>query len=320
MDLLSVSTYASKAYSSLDVARGADGGTPLMYRRRMARCMHARVARGWRCGKPSASRGHDSSPLLFQMESRRVRRSIARQQGQHQRGTERWHYSAHDLSAAREPCRGGSAHRRQGGSRRPSLKEHLAALDYACREGHASIVSALLRAKAPKEERVDDELQGTRPVHWAANAGHAAVLDALLDAGASADVLRDDSSSALHYACMAGHVECVRSLLLHGANANLRRQADGAPPLHLAAQQGNSAVVQALLDAGADVDAYVTNRVSGAQAKLGSTQTALRARRSRRLATQGVFRRHRAAAAAGRGGCQCTRRAFSKRSPDRARG
>lgn len=51
-----------------------------------------------------------------------------------------------------------------------------------------------------------------------------------------------------------GHVEAVRALLLHDADAAARDQ-DGSTPLHVAAENQQSAVVQELLGHGVDPDA-----------------------------------------------------------------
>ena len=76
-------------------------------------------------------------------------------------------------------------------------REHLSALDYACREGHESTTRILLDAKAPSDIG-PAELGGTAPLHWAATggpnglaeAGHVGCLQALLEAGVHPDLLR----------------------------------------------------------------------------------------------------------------------------------
>ncbi len=108
----------------------------------------------------------------------------------------------------------------------------------------------------------------------ACSAGHAAMAEALIvDAGIG--VLHADGTgkTALHCAVIANSPDIVRLLLKHGANveacatemeaAELRsvfgpeQELEGQPvtPLMIAAASGNSEIVQALVDAGADLEA-----------------------------------------------------------------
>ena len=136
----------------------------------------------------------------------------------------------------------------------------LAALDYACREGHAETVALLLKHKAPRDQG-QAKGGGTCPIHWATEAGHAACLSALLEAGASPNTPREDGSTALFYAAIRGRSECMRLLLDAGADAGTRRT-NGVTALHLAAQQGYDECVSLLINAGAPVNAAVGNKAT----------------------------------------------------------
>ena len=59
-----------------------------------------------------------------------------------------------------------------------------------------------------------------------------------------------DGTTALHWACAADDVETVRLLLRAGADAKAANRY-GVTPLALAATNGNPAIVEALLEAGA---------------------------------------------------------------------
>ncbi|KAF8055395.1 XBAT31 [Scenedesmus sp. PABB004] len=123
--------------------------------------------------------------------------------------------------------------------------------------------------------------RGTTPLMLAARGGHADCVALLLAEGADPLLLdKPTRRSCLHYAALAGHANCVnallnefatvpvpgqegREVLLH--SALLRdgvggtskfvdlRSSSGFSPLHYAAFWGHSAVVRALLTAGASV-------------------------------------------------------------------
>jgi ankyrin repeat protein len=61
------------------------------------------------------------------------------------------------------------------------------------------------------------------------------------------------SGSALHVAIFSRHDDLVGPLIAAGADVRFARKSDGNTPLHCAADDGQSIVVQQLLAAGADV-------------------------------------------------------------------
>ena len=67
---------------------------------------------------------------------------------------------------------------------------------------------------------------------------------------------RDDSGyMALHHAAMDGYPDVVRALLEGGANVNAWKGQRDWAAIHAAAQQGHYDVVKLLIDRGADIDA-----------------------------------------------------------------
>ena len=59
----------------------------------------------------------------------------------------------------------------------------------------------------------------------------------------------------MHYAALDGDADRVIELIAHGADVNLVDQAGGHTALHFAAQGQHAETAQALLSAGAEVDA-----------------------------------------------------------------
>lgn len=168
---------------------------------------------------------------------------------------------------------------------RAGMQQQLTCLDAAARNGHFETVRFLVEHSKGIPDVPDDFLQTA--FVWAAWGGHQAILQHLLDHGASITSAEDNSWDALGEASEHGHAAIVKLLLEHGASANsstrnhgraLSRAAEKGHaqvvrlllehnatvesagerhshrnPLRLAAQHGHGAVLEALLDAGADV-------------------------------------------------------------------
>ena len=126
-------------------------------------------------------------------------------------------------------------------------------MTYCAWRGCAEAVKACLAAGAEVDAPGGD-IDGweTALVH-AGREGHEAVVEALLEAGASAEVGEDDEDETLPAVC-DGHPTpgIVRRLVEAGADVNARCY--GHPALNNAAKFGNMAVMEALVELGADVD------------------------------------------------------------------
>src|SRR5438067_9132391 len=93
----------------------------------------------------------------------------------------------------------------------------------------------------------------------AAMAGNRDAVRALLKDGADVNTALGDGMTALHYAASRHDVELARMLLYAGANVKATTRIGAYTPLLLAAKNGSAAVVEPLLNAGADVDAATSN-------------------------------------------------------------
>jgi hypothetical protein len=133
----------------------------------------------------------------------------------------------------------------------------------ALRRGHgthrnSTLEELKLRARAMRASVVDvnaaDVSTGMSALSWAARRGHADIVTLLLsDYGASVEQ-RDTTSlrrAPLHHAAQAGCVSIVRALIDHDAPID-GTDSRGNTALILAAQEGHTHAVLALLEAGAD--------------------------------------------------------------------
>lgn len=112
------------------------------------------------------------------------------------------------------------------------------------------IVQALL------EHGADPSLvngDGAHSLHYCVSRNLSQRLQILLEAGAPVNLVEKNSAeSALYVACDEGRLECAKLLLNYGAEPNLGRK--GTTPLMAASRHGSLALVELLLDRGADVE------------------------------------------------------------------
>jgi len=125
------------------------------------------------------------------------------------------------------------------------------ALGFASEKGHIDIVKILLDNGAEIETRYND---GSTPLWFAAANRQTDVVRALVSAGADVNTQRDDGVSALGFASQEGYIDIVNILL---TRENLSHT-----PLMVAAGNGQTDVVRALVSARADVNAQRNDGIS----------------------------------------------------------
>ena len=106
-------------------------------------------------------------------------------------------------------------------------------------------VSALLLVAATPNES---------PVADAAERGEVEEIRSLLRQGADPSAAQPDGMTALHWSALNNQIEIAGTLIFAGATLEPTTRVGGYTPLHLASRSGNSEVVAALLEAGANPD------------------------------------------------------------------
>jgi ankyrin repeat protein len=112
----------------------------------------------------------------------------------------------------------------------------------------------------------------------AAKARDAVAVKALLKNGADVNAAQGDGMTALHWAATNGDAALTQMLLSAGANIRATTRLGGITALHMASQAGHAAVVAALVAAGADTNGATTTGATPLMlaARSGSAETVTR--------------------------------------------
>jgi uncharacterized protein len=129
------------------------------------------------------------------------------------------------------------------------------ALHWAAYLNDAETSALLIRAGANVNAKNN---YGITPLALAAEQGNAVIIDQMLKAGADPnDPIHfvNAAETPLHHVARAGSVDSVNALILAGAKINARETWNGQSAIMWAAAEGHAQVVQALIDGGADIHA-----------------------------------------------------------------
>ena len=156
-------------------------------------------------------------------------------------------------------------------------------LQYALSEGPedvAAAIAALLDGGA--DPNVRDSITGRTPLHriaWAARTSSTqrlrrvmSILTALLDAGADPNARDDFGQTALYRAVLQSAAAATITLLEAGADPNARGNEGWLPLLTWVVSGTDPAILTALLDAGADIEARDSAGGTALHAAAGSTE------------------------------------------------
>ncbi|KAK3245169.1 hypothetical protein CYMTET_45246 [Cymbomonas tetramitiformis] len=153
----------------------------------------------------------------------------------------------------------------------PSAPELLTPAHIAAKSGHLEVALTLVAAGASLEQTNSD---GHTVLALALASGHDALSAALLEAGAEVDAVLTSHPSIIHVAAAKGLLATAKKLLAMcppPSTVDLGAEdAEGCTPLMVAISRGHDGVADALLEAGADVNAGTGQRPIHATAVRGS--------------------------------------------------
>jgi uncharacterized protein len=93
----------------------------------------------------------------------------------------------------------------------------------------------------------------------AAARGDKAAVHSLLQQGVDIDGAQGDGSTALHWAAFNDDLDLVKALIAAGANVKVTTREGAITPLFMACQNGNAAMIEVLLKAGAGANSVKAN-------------------------------------------------------------
>lgn len=133
----------------------------------------------------------------------------------------------------------------------PAISSDLGAtaLHHAAGVGNIELIKLLLS----KGAAIDSQSDSGTPLIWAAGHVQENAVEVLLENHANPNCETDEGITPLLSAVAAGALACLEQLIQAGANVNIF--AGGTTPLHIAADNGSTDLVNCLLKAGADPNA-----------------------------------------------------------------
>ena len=108
------------------------------------------------------------------------------------------------------------------------------------------------------------------PVADAAERGNIEMVRALLKDGADVNAAQSAGMTALHWAALHDNAGMAAMLVYAGGNLEATTRLGGNTPLHLASRQGNTEVIETLLEAGSDVNAFTATGVTALHLAAGA--------------------------------------------------
>ena len=128
------------------------------------------------------------------------------------------------------------------------------AVQTAAKAGDIATLTRLVADHGGPAVRLDGDPGELTALHWAAASGVVEAVNYLLAPPVLADprAVRNNDFTSLHSAAMLGHAAVCEALLKAGADVNAQTRPQGYAPLHSAAFAGHVEAIRVLLAYGAD--------------------------------------------------------------------
>ncbi|GCB76457.1 ankyrin repeat domain-containing protein 10-like isoform X3 [Scyliorhinus torazame] len=141
-------------------------------------------------------------------------------------------------------------------------------LHRACRDGDAAAVGSLLAAASLSDCRLEDNVYGWSPLHWAAHFGKLECVMQLVQAGVGVNITTSRfAQTPAHIAAFGGHPQGLLWLIQVGADYNIQ-DVVGESPVHKAARSGSLDCLNVLVSHGAKTDLRNANGLTAAELAL----------------------------------------------------
>ncbi|XP_038674142.1 ankyrin repeat domain-containing protein 10-like isoform X2 [Scyliorhinus canicula] len=141
-------------------------------------------------------------------------------------------------------------------------------LHRACRDGDAAAVGSLLAAASLSDCRLEDNVYGWSPLHWAAHFGKLECVMQLVQAGVGVNITTSRfAQTPAHIAAFGGHPQGLLWLIQAGADYNMQ-DVVGESPVHKAARSGSLDCLNVLVSHGAKTDLRNVNGLTAAELAL----------------------------------------------------
>ena len=138
-----------------------------------------------------------------------------------------------------------------------SVRAATSAVADAAMKNDLATVRSLVQQKADVNAPQAD---GATALHWAVQADNLSMADLLLGSGANVRAVNRFGVTPLALSCVNGNAAMIERLLKAGADPNAALSELGEPPLMMASRTGNVDAVKVLLDHGAAVSAKETSK------------------------------------------------------------
>ena len=122
-------------------------------------------------------------------------------------------------------------------------------------KGNLEQLRKIVAQEGVEKVKCNTDINELASIHWASNANHLEIVRFLLNDPVNEDcnLVRGNNFTPLHSAAMNGNTQIVEYLISKGANINVQTQPQGYAPIHSASFAGHLETIKVLVKNGADL-------------------------------------------------------------------